>query len=357
MLDRTTIRSKLIALTAIFIVLLAALGGFAINRMAVLERQATELSEKWLYSVGRLQIYTSTQDAYRRIAVTRRTEANPAVAADLTRQMEQLGAKIVATGAEYGKTVGSDPREQELYKAMNSRWEAYQAALAAEQNFLRTGATAEAQAEVKNAVLPAADAVGVAAVNVAAYNIEAGKQAGVKARAIGGLASKMVIGFLAFTLLFGIAAAAVIIQSIKRRLDQLTSHFESKVGGLTNSLAGAATEMEATAGAMTGTAGEANQRTVAAAAATEQASANVQTVAGAAEELSASIREIAGQVAQSANIAARAVEEAEATDATVQDLAAAAGKIGEVVQFISSIASQTNLLALNATIEAAAARS
>jgi methyl-accepting chemotaxis protein len=140
-----------------------------------------------------------------------------------------------------------------------------------------------------------------------------------------------------------------------RRLDELTAQFESKVGSLTQGLAAAATEMEATAQGMTGTAEDASRRTVAASAATEEASANVQTVAGAAEELSASIQEIAGQVSQASDIAGRAVSEAEATDATVQQLAEAAAKIGEVVQFISSIASQTNLLALNATIEAARA--
>ena len=140
-----------------------------------------------------------------------------------------------------------------------------------------------------------------------------------------------------------------------RRLDELVSRFESKVGSLTQGLTSAAGQMEATAQSMTGSAEDASQRTLAASAATEQASANVQTVAGAAEELSASIAEISGQVAQAASIAERAVREAEATDSTVQTLALAAGKIGEVVQFISSIAAQTNLLALNATIEAARA--
>ena len=325
--------------------------------MSVLEKHSAELSDNWLFSVERLQAYTSNVDAYRRIVVQRRTESDPAAVADLNRQLEKRRADILAAAAAYGTTVGATaaPREHELFKAMNSRWEAYEAALAVEQNLLRAGATEQANMHVKNVVLPAADAVGVAANAVVAYNVDAGDKAGNEAHKVGSLATKMVIGFVAFTLLFGVGAASMIIFSIRRRLGQLTSHFESKVGALTSSLAGAATEMEATAGAMTGTAGEASQRTVAAAAATEQASANVQTVAGAAEELSASIREIASQVAQSANIAARAVDEAQATDATVQDLAAAAGKIGEVVQFISSIASQTNLLALNATIEAARA--
>jgi methyl-accepting chemotaxis protein len=93
----------------------------------------------------------------------------------------------------------------------------------------------------------------------------------------------------------------------------------------------------------------------AAAAASEHAAANVQTVAAASEQLAASSREIAAQVSRASGIAQSAAAEAEATDQRVRGLADAAGRIGDVVNLITDIASQTNLLALNATIEAARA--
>ena len=117
----------------------------------------------------------------------------------------------------------------------------------------------------------------------------------------------------------------------------------------------AATELQATAQSMTGTAGQATQHATSVAAAAEQASANVQTVAAASEELASSIAEISSQVAQSAKVAGKALEDARRTDAVVQALAEGAQKIGEVVGLINDIAGQTNLLALNATIEAARA--
>src|SRR5262249_6109079 len=91
------------------------------------------------------------------------------------------------------------------------------------------------------------------------------------------------------------------------------------------------------------------------AAASEQASTNVQTVASAAEELSASIAEISRQVSQAAKVAGDAVSRATATNQSVAALAEGAQKIGDVVKLINDIAGQTNLLALNATIEAARA--
>lgn len=138
-------------------------------------------------------------------------------------------------------------------------------------------------------------------------------------------------------------------------LDDLTKRFERNVSVLTQGLAGAATEMEATAQSMTATADQTTHQTLSVVGAAQQTSANVQTVAAASEEMSASVAEIVQQVSQSAQIANMAVEKAQSTDATVQRLAATAERISSAVSIISTIASQTNLLALNATIEAARA--
>jgi methyl-accepting chemotaxis protein len=141
----------------------------------------------------------------------------------------------------------------------------------------------------------------------------------------------------------------------KQLLSRMADNFESGVRASLDTLAGAATEMQATSTSMSATAGEASHQATGVAVVAEQASANVQTVAAATEELSSSVSEIGRQVTQSTAIAGQAVAEANRTNVTVQGLSAAAQKIGDVVKLISDIASQTNLLALNATIEAARA--
>jgi methyl-accepting chemotaxis protein len=141
----------------------------------------------------------------------------------------------------------------------------------------------------------------------------------------------------------------------KRALRELADKFEAGVGGIIGVLTSAATEMQASAQALSKTAEEASSKSTAVAAAAEEASTNVQTVAASSEELSKSVQEITRQVAQSSTIARSAVEEATRTNDKVRGLAESAQKIGEVIDLINSIASQTNLLALNATIEAARA--
>jgi len=141
----------------------------------------------------------------------------------------------------------------------------------------------------------------------------------------------------------------------KLLLSRMADEFERGVRASLDTLAGAATDMQATSKSLSTTASEASHQATSVAAVAEQASANVQTVATATEELSSSVSEIGRQVAQSTEIAGQAVAEANRTNVTVQGLSDAAQKIGDVVKLISDIASQTNLLALNATIEAARA--
>ncbi|MBP2293195.1 HAMP domain-containing methyl-accepting chemotaxis protein [Azospirillum rugosum] len=138
-------------------------------------------------------------------------------------------------------------------------------------------------------------------------------------------------------------------------IEALTREFDRLVLDVLGRVSSAATQLHATAQGMSATAEQTTRQASAVAAASSQATANVETVAAAAEELSSSIQEISRQVAQSNAIAGAAVTTAQKTDTTVRGLVDAAQRIGEVVQLINDIASQTNLLALNATIEAARA--
>jgi len=141
----------------------------------------------------------------------------------------------------------------------------------------------------------------------------------------------------------------------KAALNKMADEFEGSVKGVVNAVSSASTELQTSAQAMAATAEQTSRQSTAVAAASEQASTNVQTVASATEELTGSVAEITRQVAESSRICAEAVAEAAQTQQSMQGMAETAQKIGAVVTMINDIASQTNLLALNATIEAARA--
>jgi methyl-accepting chemotaxis protein len=144
-------------------------------------------------------------------------------------------------------------------------------------------------------------------------------------------------------------------QRRKREMVKLDDDFDGAVGNIVETVSSASTQLEAAAGTLTTTAERAQELTTMVAAASEEASTNVQSVASSTEEMASSITEIGRQVQESARMANEAVDQARTTNARVSELSKAAARIGAVVELINTIAEQTNLLALNATIEAARA--
>jgi len=140
-----------------------------------------------------------------------------------------------------------------------------------------------------------------------------------------------------------------------RRVDGITREFESMIGEIVETVSSASTQLESSAGTLTATAERSRELTTVVAAASEEASTNVQSVASATEEMASSVNEISRQVQESARMANEAVDQARKTNDRVGELSKAAARIGDVVELINTIAGQTNLLALNATIEAARA--
>jgi methyl-accepting chemotaxis protein len=118
-----------------------------------------------------------------------------------------------------------------------------------------------------------------------------------------------------------------------RAMNELADNFERSVGSVVDTVSSASTELQSSAQAMSSTAEHTDIKSANVASASEQASANLETVA-----------------------TATAVDEANSADNIVHSLATAANKIGEVFSLIVDIAEQTILLALNATIEAARGR-
>src|SRR5712664_927503 len=80
-----------------------------------------------------------------------------------------------------------------------------------------------------------------------------------------------------------------------QRISAATGDFEAIIGELVGSLAAASTELEASASTLSLTAGHAQELTTMVAAASEEASTNVQSVASATEEMASSVNEISRQ--------------------------------------------------------------
>ena len=108
-------------------------------------------------------------------------------------------------------------------------------------------------------------------------------------------------------------------------LHRFADDFEAAVGVIVSSVSSSATQLEASATTLTRTVDATQELTGRVASASEEASANVQSVAAATEELSASVHEIGRQVQESSRIAAAAAQESSSSAAAVRAARASRG--------------------------------
>jgi methyl-accepting chemotaxis protein len=136
---------------------------------------------------------------------------------------------------------------------------------------------------------------------------------------------------------------------------QSTDSFENQIGEIAESLLASAGRMTGTAGDMETSATQNASVVTEIAEAAGQTSDRVNAAASAADDLAQATAEISGQIERSIDIARAAVDQVTQGQEKANSLRTSAEAIGEIISLISSIADQTNLLALNATIEAARA--
>ena len=112
-----------------------------------------------------------------------------------------------------------------------------------------------------------------------------------------------------------------------RRVDQLTSTFESGVGSVLETVTGATRELTGTLSTMASAANQAANQAATVALAAEQASSNVQSVSDSTDKLSLSIREITHRTIETRSVTETARSESQKVNAQVQTLAEALNEL------------------------------
>ena len=419
MLAKFSISIKLFAIVSFLFLIIAAIGGFAFLQMSAINAATQEIQTHWLPSVrwiGEMR----TQSARLRAVLRDHLIVTDAERADVDKNLEARKSDFEKAAKSYRPLVSS-LAERELADQLDRQWQEFIAAAAEVRTFAVKGDLAQAKQINADKVVPVGRAMDKTLTGLVDFNDKGAETAGQSADATYWRAVYLMGAILLFAMIFGIGAAALVSQDIRRgigsilkpmgrlvdgeltvdiphqgetteigqiatglqtfkdaliakkasdeaadaekalnlaraqRISAATTDFQAMVGEMVGSLAGASTELEASATTLSSTADHAQGLATMVAAASEEASTNVQSVASATEELSSSINEISRQVQESARMASTAVDEAGATNGRVEQLAKAASRIGDVVELINAIAGQTNLLALNATIEAARA--
>ena len=416
-----SIRNKVIGAFAVVLITALALGGFAVDRLAVVNGSAAEVRDNWLPATGWLGVIAKSLERYRQLQAA---HIMAATAADKDREEASISETYQAfdkTWRLYEPTV-TTPVELAFVAAFKKGWSTY---LDDSKELIDLSRKNQGEAASKlfsGKLRSEFGQIHKTLEEDLAFNVDEGKKeadrgAEVYRSARSWIVVTLVVAALlcaamGFMIIVGVArpitamtetmrrlaggdmaaeirgvdrkdeigkmASAVLVfkdnaletermraeqqqaerigaERRKQDMHRLADGFESAVGEIIETVSSASTELEASATTLTKTAERSQQVTIRVAAASEEASTNVQSVASATEELSSSVNEISRQVQESARMANEAVDQARKTNDRVGELSKAAARIGDVVELINTIAGQTNLLALNATIEAARA--
>jgi methyl-accepting chemotaxis protein len=391
-LNRLSVRGKILGLVAVFAVFASGLGVFASMEMGKIKSDAVGIATtQGSVSTSLAALKDALWSARMTIMVV---DSVPVASKQAQFDKLQVGyATLQSSSDAFEATFKSAyNRSPDGWADFTSSWAKYREVV---DGKLIPGAMANDHAAFESSRAAAAD-LGVAmlgnltkvgdgvSASMAAVATSAEREA---ATAVTTTIAILVIGVL-LAVLLGVAIANVFRRSVlevKRAVDAMATgdltvrpavKSEDEIGQMARALvtaqdalcgvisgvvetaqtvAAAAEELSAANAQVAAGSQETSAQAGVVAAAAEQVSRNVQTVAAGAEQMGASIREIAQNANEAAKVANQATSVAAATNETVTKLGVSSQEIGNVVKVITSIAAQTNLLALNATIEAARA--
>jgi methyl-accepting chemotaxis protein len=381
------LRSKLLVSFGAVIALVAIVGGFAINRLAVVNEQSTIIADNWLPSVEKsAAMNTLTSDIriaqYRHVAST-----TPATMADAERLIEERTARLATLQAEYEALITS-PQERQLYGQFEKEWAAYAARWNAVVEHSRANRNGEASAIMAGDAKRDFDAASATLEKIVALNHDGAAKASATGDAIYTTSRASLLGAVLVAVVVGVALALLIartitraVQDVRDRAQQLAEHCVAGLGrgmealaegDLSDRVVVRATTQQATVrsqdelgelttainalivrteqsiaafgtarGAMRAALAEVQGASHQVAAAAEQISGGSQLLAQGAseqasslEEVSASVTELASMAAQSAGNArearALATQASAATDQGIEQMRALSTALGEI---------------------------
>lgn len=362
------------------LVLMAAMGAMALQRMGVVNQQSTVITENWMPSIRLATEINMNSSDYRIWEYNHIVSDSLADKAAAEKAMEEVMAEMMRDRAEFEKLISS-PEEQALYDEFSRKFNAYMTVhdqVISLSRQMRTEETMEVMFGESRILFQDFSAV---AYKMAELNEEGGAHASAEGDMIYAEAQKLLIAIIALAIVIGIVAAFWVTRSLIKQLGGEPAYAAATVSkiadgdlavqvqvkpGDTTSMLFAIKNMAAQLSQIIG---DVRSSADSLSSASEEVSATAQSMSQASSEQAASVEETSASVEQmgasinqntenasvTEGIASKAAQEANEGGKAVKETVMAMNTIADKISIIDDIAYQTNLLALNAAIEAARA--
>ncbi len=373
------IATKLITSFLVVLVLMAAMGVFAVIQLGKVNQTASDMRENWLPSVRLASGLRYFVANYRIKEIRYLLAEDPTELAQYEQEAADARKEVETRVVRYEKEgLISSPEEQALFDTFKTDWESYltdSKKLFAES---RQGSREQAMLILKGDSKRTFEVIANDLLKLIELNDNGATAANQRGNEIYANGRLSIMAAVIAALLVGIALALfisrIIANPLKTAAGVATQLAEGNLAvtiepGAKDETGRVLTAMQSMVGKLSQIIGEVRTAADNLASASEEVSATAQSMSQATSEQAASVEETSASIEQmSASInqntenakvtdgmASKAAKEATDGGDSVQQTVQAMKKIAQRISIIDDIAYQTNLLALNAAIEAARA--
>jgi methyl-accepting chemotaxis protein len=414
LIEKLSIRNKLAAAFSVILLLVAALGFAAVDRLTTLNRTVDTLTSDAMVGIDQLSGMRESLLRYR-LAIARYLTSKD-LSPDFDTSSEKALASYREHDARYAQTVVA-AEEQALYGKIRDGMRDYLAAVGPAVALYHAGKLQEAwNLYLANGAVTKGEALDAALNADKQYNADEARRLTVQADADYTSGLWTVLGLLTAAIVLAVGVGYELVRSIahplvrasqvldqlarrdydfvlrqatrgdeigalSRAMDKLrhalqeadrlaadqqagqaakarrqaameqhTQDFGNSISGVMATLAGSAEAMRRAAEAMSEAAGTVHNEATDTSSGAARSSQDLNAVTTSVEQLNSSVSEISQQLAEASHVAQQAMQRADSSHATMQGLSEATVRIGDVVHLINNIASQTNLLTTYSTL-------
>jgi methyl-accepting chemotaxis protein len=379
--------AKLTLAFGVVLVLTAGLSGFSLLKLAEVNRESSDLAQRWMPAVGHTGKMRTAMLEFREFESKHAGAADASYMAEYEDKMK-AALEVVTTELAGYRQLASDEAGTKLLDGFTKAWDEYQGINKKVVAMARKGDVADAKDVSDGAAKMAADEAVGALDRVTAYNFDGGKAAAEHADATYRSARVTLLGLVGLALALGAGLALLITRGLLRQLGGEPSAAQAVAqavaqGDLSTtivlrrgdetSLMARLLEMQRGLADVVSTVRSGSESVATASqqiaqgnsdlsGRTEQQAASLQQTAATMDELGSTVRNNADNAKQANQLAlgasSVAVKGGEVVSQVVQTMKGindSSKKIADIISVIDGIAFQTNILALNAAVEAARA--
>ncbi|MBN9585251.1 MAG: methyl-accepting chemotaxis protein [Afipia sp. 62-7] len=230
MLSRLSIRTKLIALVALLLVALTAMGLFAIIEMRAINTSAQDIKTSWLPSVRLLGELRTQSARYRAVLRDYLTEPDEKFMADIQRNLDARAKDYDVANKAYEPLISS-PEEAALYKDLSTTWKSFLEAAGEVIAHARKHEVAQARAVNAQRATVAGRSMDAVLAKLVELNDKGAATSGQKAENVYGMAFLIVLGALIAMTLAGLFAAILIVRDVARGIGSVLTPMRALATG------------------------------------------------------------------------------------------------------------------------------